>query len=827
MTNLELRLTHSLPVIAGRMPAQPLWNAFIVLLIGMLNGYVSCSVPLLRLTNLDQDVATLTPIGFHPLNVLSVSLGFGLGAVLVWLVASFGFRLLARCAFSDSLRRSTAGFLVFLVPPLAGTTTIGGRSLFWLSFWAACFIFILSIKEVFADRMPGVIVPQNDRRWSARLLRPRIWLYLFLSGLYVSAVFGLFYPLEGPTGDEPNYLIIAHSLAMDGDLDLKNNYEQKDYGLFYSAHLHHRVTVDRSGRWLPSQGIGLPIALVPFYRAGVRYGQVVFLCRLFMTVCGLLCVYQLVQLFTVELELPLASLWGVLAVAGTSPFFIYTHQLYPEIPGALLLTLGCRYSLKSGRLFPVLGGIAAGLLPWLGIKFIIPLGAMMGVWFFGLIISFRSGGSMVDRYRGPFVRSFVTALLMLLIFFALFHVMYGTFDFVRTHGIKVENSDEQGGSGTLLWSLKYGFSHLPEALRIASGSLIDQRVGAFLYAPVYLLFLAGLLLSFSSGHRHIFSFLAVGITVGHWALFAWTGQWEGYCPPTRYLVPLGPFFAYWIGLVFLRLPKVGLRRFAHMLLFFSLVGGIFMMSHIHRFYHYVLWRNPAEKNHQLMILSSTLIDWTRVFPSMTVPDLAILPILIWSIGLVALTLMLLFSARKGQALSGKRYFVFSAALYVIVLFAMVVLMCRLSAYFEFFPSPTQAFHTFKRSETRQPIHIMTNDVYTPEQDGFWLRGRAGTKIVWELPEKGPQIFSLHSLTDNTVKVVVDGYKAEVQLERGKKTTFMLPSQESLVTNSDKPVINRSWRVMWLSCEHGLRPSDVSESTDHRFLGCFVQIPPSK
>src|SRR5919201_4441008 len=36
-----------------------------------------------------------------------------------------------------------------------------------------------------------------------------------------------------PTGDEPHYLIMTQSLLRDGDFDLRNNYEQKDYLEYY------------------------------------------------------------------------------------------------------------------------------------------------------------------------------------------------------------------------------------------------------------------------------------------------------------------------------------------------------------------------------------------------------------------------------------------------------------------------------------------------------------------------------------------------------------------------------------------------------------------
>jgi hypothetical protein len=35
------------------------------------------------------------------------------------------------------------------------------------------------------------------------------------------------------TGDEPHYLVVTHSLLSDRDLDLANNYQERDFTNFY------------------------------------------------------------------------------------------------------------------------------------------------------------------------------------------------------------------------------------------------------------------------------------------------------------------------------------------------------------------------------------------------------------------------------------------------------------------------------------------------------------------------------------------------------------------------------------------------------------------
>jgi hypothetical protein len=69
-----------------------------------------------------------------------------------------------------------------------------------------------------------------------------------------------------PTGDEPHYLIAAHSIAIEGDLSLRENYDNQDYRYFYTGQITKRTTFnhDRT-KELPAFSAGLSFFLSPFY----------------------------------------------------------------------------------------------------------------------------------------------------------------------------------------------------------------------------------------------------------------------------------------------------------------------------------------------------------------------------------------------------------------------------------------------------------------------------------------------------------------------------------------------------------------------------------
>ncbi len=69
-----------------------------------------------------------------------------------------------------------------------------------------------------------------------------------------------------PTGDEPYYLVMAHSLIHDHDLELTNNFASGDYWHFYPGELfpRHESITTRPGLW-SKHAPGVAVLVAPGY----------------------------------------------------------------------------------------------------------------------------------------------------------------------------------------------------------------------------------------------------------------------------------------------------------------------------------------------------------------------------------------------------------------------------------------------------------------------------------------------------------------------------------------------------------------------------------
>ncbi len=328
------------------------------------------------------------------------------------------------------------------------------------------------------------------------------------------------------TGDEPHYLVATQSLLADGDLDLSNNYEQKDFTLFYvGSDLDPHVVIGPDGGSYPAHTLGLSLVLLPAYALGylafVGHAGVLY----FLAAMGALLAAN-VYLLSYEITgWRFSSLFGWVATAFTVPVMHYAFRVYPEIVGALLLVWSLRHIRRGGQTrlrVWLMVGLCIGFLPWLATRFI-PLSA-----FLGLVSLISISVARVDaRRRNLSILALCLPVVVLGGLLLAFNAHFtgsvmpsgGTADASQLRKSLVHTSLSKLAAGLLGW-------------------MFDQNMGLLVYAPLYIVALPGLLLLFRHRTR---AALLLAVPCGiMYLLLGWQGFWIQWDIPVRYLVVVLP-----------------------------------------------------------------------------------------------------------------------------------------------------------------------------------------------------------------------------------------------------------------------------------------------
>jgi hypothetical protein len=305
----------------------------------------------------------------------------------------------------------------------------------------------------------------------------RIWVLTLSFTLYAS-ITPWVASAAWPDGDEPHYLLLTHSLLVDHDFDLANNYLQGDYKRFYPTNLgHHSVKVGM-GHELPFHDVGLSIVLLPGYTLAGRLGAMLEM-NLFAAVLAF-GIYELAICLGGSQRSAL-NCW--LLFGFTCPLVVYSSQIYPEIigaAGAVWATIVFARYIKSSQnsLLIMIGSILASL-PWFSIRFWMVVGPMLSV-----ILLYIALQSRQSR-KFNFLRSSGCLVLPAVLSLAIF----AAFDMHYYH-TPIPNAGYFLGY-TL--GNPVADSHLTRRPDIGFlGLLFDRSSGLVALAPVYIIAIAGI-----------------------------------------------------------------------------------------------------------------------------------------------------------------------------------------------------------------------------------------------------------------------------------------------------------------------------------------------
>lgn len=329
---------------------------------------------------------------------------------------------------------------------------------------------------------------------------------------------------RSPGGDEPAYLMITQSLIKDGDLNIDNNHENRDYTAFMSWDLGGPDLLKRGkhGEGYSIHAPGVSVLVAPLFQFFGYTGARVML--ILLTAIGSMLVWRL----SWRVSDSAAAAWCAWAAVMLTPTFAYqSFMIYPDGPGFLAVAVLTLLLVQLSRgdtpaMFScALGGVALASLPWFHTRFAILAAG------FGAAVVLRLLWPGGGKARAPFSRVIAFVLLpaiSVVLWLLFFKMLYDVYDPRAPY----PNTEQFAA-----WIV-------PAII----GLFFDGSYGLAAYAPAVALAFAGWWRRTETFSRRlgvelaliVFVYLAAVTTVRMW----WAG---GDATPARFLMALLPVLA--------------------------------------------------------------------------------------------------------------------------------------------------------------------------------------------------------------------------------------------------------------------------------------------
>ena len=353
------------------------------------------------------------------------------------------------------------------------------------------------------------------------------------------------------TGDEPFYLLTTQSLIEDKNLDLRRQYELRSYESFFDHPdgLWTQSSAREDGKLLSPHNPGLSVFVIPGFGIGGLIGVQIQM----MIIAAL--TFSLAYILIVKIS---GAFWisglTTLAVAVTAPAFIYSTEIYPEVPAALFLIVSLLIIQRIDRsnTWQAIGLLLClTSMVWLGVKYA-PLAGLVAVW----------GCWRMDSPRRSV---FLVSAILSATLFIWFHLE--TFGGLTPYSVNLVYT----GDGTI----NILGDHLDFKQRIYRplGLFIDERFGIGRWAPILLLVLptAPLLWKITGTSRLILALLLTQILIATFVVITMMGWWF----PGRTIVTVLPLMTLPLVILLMRSP-IWVRLALGVLGIYSLVITAFL-----------------------------------------------------------------------------------------------------------------------------------------------------------------------------------------------------------------------------------------------------------
>jgi len=358
-------------------------------------------------------------------------------------------------------------------------------------------------------------------------------IFVVLFFYYVFVGFLIFNVKGMRAGDEAHYMMMTKSLAEDGDLDLKNNYENFTWNKDFFVH-HHLGLNSRAGKAYSTHPFGISLLLAPSYYLAKSQGVVIFLAFLSAFIGPLLFHVLRRETKNAVLRIAVTFLFCV-----PLPFCIYAARPYPELLTAISGLLGyyvivCRKSNRS--ILYVAAGCVVGYMSWLLVRrFVIPL-VIIDV---AAFIRFRR-----ERNLRAAACFFLPQVAFIASLFVIDHYRFLCDGVLATEVVKREGLDIGGRTVPVSNAIRRLFTLSFKRLEPCLAMFLDKRFGLIWTNPFVVFMMPALLVAlFIRFKQNWHSLLIVWgqiFLVGAAGLCGWDA---GVCHQPRYIVPVLPFIA--------------------------------------------------------------------------------------------------------------------------------------------------------------------------------------------------------------------------------------------------------------------------------------------